>query len=1016
MSTGERFKKAGVQLMLGIMLLQQQVAFARSIEAVSTVLNVERSFMVASAATDAFYQGRSWAPSQNSHALDSINIGNTGAIIPKGIPDASVMPTDPRLVPRAGNTGDLSQPAIEHSFDCQVAAANGTPMTPERKAECDSLLYLQGNPGYARRLEVQETLDQNSPALSSGNRIYGDPGSTSAAAFLGTGSSGSCTQVREVVPGTYEDVSCTTWKSSSENLCTVPRVVSVNWYSHHSCRKDKTYVESSAPPVCSMVPDGDPMCIPNVDDPNSCMIERCDPQPKVLERVEDTCGAFSACTRTAYRATPECIDYDAFGYCQRWDFSAHEVKEYKCDNEDLRSSVATYLGYTYTMVQRFEDGGCRQFQDYPYPPTCPANNPDCQLKCEPSMAFCASNNGLPAVEERVSYTPYCAGGICPREFQFEHLSVDVRVLEKECWGSPTMMTSEGPSYAYGGDGWVYSDNISPRWTYKCLAYSPTGEGDGGCSAWKWEYNYPDFLEPTKDAEGRIVKDFMTYESPLCRPSGDNPTECTHFVPFPEGFAPESTVDLGAEVEWTGLSLPQVTDNPKCVDSDPRYERPRHFSNTGNTHSLDVVHKCWAWSHQFTCIGETVNDCESVNERCTGTYCSEPDPNNPSWCRAYGSKGWLDSMECIQANSVGTCTAYDNVYKCLAQPEQVTYTEDCSAQGFCQGGTCYDSGSEPDQDLGLAVSSMEAARQAALYLDTRDCETINPLTGGKDYSTCISSIVRLFSGDSSKCTKKLGGLIDCCKGGGTAVGSTGMSNDILMSNLLSNGGSWAAASASAYMYDALFTTDMPQLMDKAIMAFYDSNWGNLGTFSPSFSYFGFTIGGTGSSLFGTSTAITTVPGTSTQVYFNPTMFWVSVAVMLLSYLMTCDQESQMTELRRKEGLCNYVGSYCSKKTVFGICLEKKQSYCCFNSRLAKAIQDYGRAYLHKGWGTAKRPDCKGFTMDEFAMIDFSADLNGDGEDDFSSYLDEFLKEIVPDVPSVTDVSNALELRVRGMAGE
>lgn len=69
-------------------------------------------------------------------------------------------------------------------------------------------------------------------------------------------------------------------------------------------------------------------------------------------------------------------------------------------------------------------------------------------------------------------------------------------------------------------------------------------------------------------------------------------------------------------------------------------------------------------------------------------------------------------------------------------------------------------------------------------------------------------------------------------------------------------------------------------------------------------------------------------------------------------------------------CHYVGSYCSIKIPVVGCVQKKKTFCCFSSPLARIIQEQGRSQLGIGWGEPKNPNCRGFTMDEFQKIDFS----------------------------------------------
>ncbi|MEL7058358.1 MAG: conjugal transfer protein TraN, partial [Pseudomonadota bacterium] len=89
------------------------------------------------------------------------------------------------------------------------------------------------------------------------------------------------------------------------------------------------------------------------------------------------------------------------------------------------------------------------------------------------------------------------------------------------------------------------------------------------------------------------------------------------------------------------------------------------------------------------------------------------------------------------------------------------------------------------------------------------------------------------------------------------------------------------------------------------------------------------------------------------------------------LNQCNADEQ--RLAQSQGLheCTYVGTYCSDKTFFGVCLKKQRSYCCHGSRLSRIITEQGHAQLGRSYGDAKNPDCSGFTVAEFASLDIGA---------------------------------------------
>lgn len=84
---------------------------------------------------------------------------------------------------------------------------------------------------------------------------------------------------------------------------------------------------------------------------------------------------------------------------------------------------------------------------------------------------------------------------------------------------------------------------------------------------------------------------------------------------------------------------------------------------------------------------------------------------------------------------------------------------------------------------------------------------------------------------------------------------------------------------------------------------------------------------------------------------------------------CDSEDRDVDKKDDEGLCHYVGTYCSKK-ILGVCVTRKQSYCCYGSKLVRILNEQGKAQLAMAWGKAKEPDCEGFLIAQFQQLDLS----------------------------------------------
>ena len=78
--------------------------------------------------------------------------------------------------------------------------------------------------------------------------------------------------------------------------------------------------------------------------------------------------------------------------------------------------------------------------------------------------------------------------------------------------------------------------------------------------------------------------------------------------------------------------------------------------------------------------------------------------------------------------------------------------------------------------------------------------------------------------------------------------------------------------------------------------------------------------------------------------------------------TLDTDRQLKE-------CHGLGSYCASN-ILGLCIERKEGYCCFNSPLARIMNEQIRPQLGISWGTAKAPQCQGLTIAQLGSVDWS----------------------------------------------
>ncbi|MCJ3377211.1 type-F conjugative transfer system mating-pair stabilization protein TraN [Klebsiella pneumoniae] len=113
------------------------------------------------------------------------------------------------------------------------------------------------------------------------------------------------------------------------------------------------------------------------------------------------------------------------------------------------------------------------------------------------------------------------------------------------------------------------------------------------------------------------------------------------------------------------------------------------------------------------------------------------------------------------------------------------------------------------------------------------------------------------------------------------------------------------------------------------------------------------------------------------------------------LARCSGEDKALAKAKANKLTISIGEFCSKK-VLGVCLEKKRSYCQFDSKLAQIVQQQGRnGQLHIGFGGAKSPDCRGISVDELQRINFD-------QLDFTNFMEDLMKnQSIPENSALTE---------------
>lgn len=314
--------------------------------------------------------------------------------------------------------------------------------------------------------------------------------------------------------------------------------------------------------------------------------------------------------------------------------------------------------------------------------------------------------------------------------------------------------------------------------------------------------------------------------------------------------------------------------------------------------------CWDYKSTYNCAGATQSTCQPLIDKGCGQI----------------------NSKCIKYLADGvTCSTFEQTYQCIQTPAVSTASTTCGGTTFCMNGQCFDLAHPQNQDMSKTAAMMELARQAGNYKD--------PAT------------MQFFKGTGNSCVNALFGLFNCC----TVGGGGGSSNAAMLAT------AGAINLGSSYVNDALggSTGSAPSLFGQAYSYLQSPSCTAIPGTTP-FSMMGVTVD------FGATVG-------QPMFAFDPTSLAISLAVMVVTDLLSCTQDEKMLSMKRGERLCVGTGSYCSQEIpLIGICLATTETYCCYNSRLARIINQQGKAQL----GAGVNASCAGFTQAELSSIDFS----------------------------------------------
>jgi conjugal transfer mating pair stabilization protein TraN len=368
----------------------------------------------------------------------------------------------------------------------------------------------------------------------------------------------------------------------------------------------------------------------------------------------------------------------------------------------------------------------------------------------------------------------------------------------------------------------------------------------------------------------------------------------------------------------------------------------------------IPQSCWQYSYQYACATSTEDSCTPYENNIACSVIS-------SSCQDF-------------AQPSGTCDSWNYTYQCQTQAAQTTQQMVCSNGLF--NTNLFPTPTNTNNTFTQAAIAQEILREAQVY--------------SKDGT-------EIFSGVHETCRKGYAGIQNCCKSlpgaksnsvvADIALGATG--------SVVKYAGEVAVDRASEWMFDAMYNNG---LWTDAMTSMLSTGSDTLGT---SLASSGFSVGAYG---FSYSTVNTTGAGLANGdtmllgssdtgfLMFNPYVLVAALVIAYLQSLSACSQEEQMLGMHKGASLSVYETEACTS-SFLGACLGYTDSYCSFNSVLAKIINTQGKAQL--GLNPA---DCTGFTLAQLAQLNFSTM-------DFSEFAASLTQQALASVPTSPTINQA-----------
>jgi conjugal transfer mating pair stabilization protein TraN len=416
----------------------------------------------------------------------------------------------------------------------------------------------------------------------------------------------------------------------------------------------------------------------------------------------------------------------------------------------------------------------------------------------------------------------------------------------------------------------------------------------------------------------------------------------------------------------------VPNSKTCVDSTPcktaaTGEQVCLAGFAAGTGGFNVPQTCWQYSYQYACAGDVQDTC--------GSY-----ENNPA-CSVVGS-----TCQDTQQPS-GTCDSWNFTYSCQTSAAQTTQQVVCTNGLF--NSSLFPTPTNTSNTFATGAIAQEILREAQVYSNAG---------------------TEIFQGEQETCRKGYAGLQNCCK-----TTSGGESNSVVATlamgaaaGVVKYYGSEVIDWASMYMYDAMYDNG---LWTAAMNMFIQTEYAYGTTVVSQTAASGFGIGAYGFTYSTVNTAGQGVMGADTMLFgdsadgflmFNPYTLVIALVIMYLESLTQCSQEEQLLSMHRGSDLSVYVSESCTS-SFLGVCLGYTDTYCSFNSVLAKIINQQGKVQLGLPFA-----GCSGFTLAQLGQLNFST-MN------FSEFTASLMSQANNAAPTSAGINQAYTPLMQGSTG-